>query len=109
MTTKYKDKNLSSSLGVLLDQYLTWKEHIKLTENIITKSLSILYKARPYIDKRALPCLYYPYIHSYLNYAKTAYCRTNRTCLKKLQSHFCTYKYAHSQELLKQNNILNIY
>ena len=71
-------------LGVLLDQHLTWKEHIKLTENKIAKNIGILYKARPYLDKRALLCLYYSYIHSYLNYIHTAWCNTNRTYLKKL-------------------------
>ena len=73
-------------LGVLLDQHLTWKEHIKLTENKIAKNIGILYKARPYLDKRALLCLYHSYIHFYLNYANTAWCSTNRTYLKKLQS-----------------------
>ena len=59
-------------LGVLLDQHLTWKEHIKLTENKIAKNIGILYKARPYLDKRALLCLCYSFIHSYLNYTNTA-------------------------------------
>ena len=69
-------------LGVLLDQHLTWKEHIKLTENSILYK-DILYKARPYLDKRALLSLYYSYIHSYLNYANTPLSSTNRTYLKK--------------------------
>ena len=38
-------------LKVLLDQHSTWKEHIKLIENKIAKSIDILYKARPYLDK----------------------------------------------------------
>ena len=45
-------------LRVLLDQHLTWKEYIKLTENKINKNIGILYKVRPYLDKRALLCLY---------------------------------------------------
>ena len=45
-------------LGVLLDQNLTWKEPIKLTENKIAKSIGILYKARPSLDKKALLCFY---------------------------------------------------
>ena len=57
-------------LGVLLDQHLTWKEHIKRTENKIAKNIGILYKARSCLDKKALLCPYYSYIHSYLNYAK---------------------------------------
>ena len=30
-----------------LDQHLTWKEHVKLTENKIAKYTGILYKPRP--------------------------------------------------------------
>ena len=41
-------------LGVLLGQHLTWKEHIKLTENKIAKNIGIIYTARPYLDKRDL-------------------------------------------------------
>ena len=58
-------------LGVLLDKHLTWKEYIKLTEKNCQKNTDILYKARPYLDKRALLCLCYSYSHSYLNYANT--------------------------------------
>ena len=40
-------------LRVLLDQYLTWKEHIKLLEN----KIGILFKTRLYLDKIAFICL----------------------------------------------------
>ena len=62
---------------ILLDQNLTWKERIKLTENKIAKNIGILYEYRPYLDKKTLLCLYCSYIHSYLNYANTAWCSTN--------------------------------
>ena len=119
ITNKYEIQREESIkfLGVLVDQYLTCKEHIKLTENKIAKNISILYKARPYIDKRALLCLYYSYIHSYLNFANTAWCNTSRTHLKKLQNQqkyairiiFHKNKFAHTREHFKENNILNIY
>ena len=35
-------------LGVLLDENLNWKEHIKYTENKIAKKLGLLYKAKPF-------------------------------------------------------------
>ena len=41
-------------LGVLLDQHLTWKEHIKLTENKIANNIGTLYKARHCLDKKSL-------------------------------------------------------
>ena len=91
-------------------EHLTWKEYIKLTENKIAKNIGILYKARSYLDKKALLCLYYSYIHSYLNYANEAWCSTNRTYLKKLQSQqkdairiiFHENKFAHTRELFKE-------
>ena len=59
----------------------------------------------------------YSYNDSYLNYVNTAWCSTNRTYLKKLQSQqkhavriiFHEKKFAHAQEHFKENNILNIY
>ena len=41
-------------LGVLLDENLNWKEHIKYTENKIAKNLGLLYKARPFFRKECL-------------------------------------------------------
>ena len=62
------------------------------------------------------PCLCYSCIHSYLNYANTAWCSTNRTYPKKLQSQqkhairiiLHEIKFAHTREHFKGNNILNI-
>ena len=39
-------------IGVLLDQDLTRKEQIKLTENKIAKNIVIFYEARYFLDKR---------------------------------------------------------
>ena len=39
-------------IRVLLDQDLTWKEQIKLTENKIAKNIVIFYEARYFLDKR---------------------------------------------------------
>ena len=41
-------------LGFLWDQHLAWKEYIKLTESKIAKNIGILYKARPYLDKKSV-------------------------------------------------------
>ena len=49
-------------------------------KNEIAKNIGILYEARPYLDKRALLCLYY----FLLKYVSAAWCSTKRTYLKKL-------------------------
>ena len=45
-------------LGVLLNENLNWKEHIKCTENKIAKNLRLLYKARPFLERNVLLALY---------------------------------------------------
>ena len=104
-------------LGVILDQHLSWKVHIKHIENKIAKNIGILYKAKPYLDKRSLLALYFSYIHTYLNYANVAWGSTNRTNLKKLnsqQEHAIRMvmnkdKHHHTMEIFKELKILNIY
>ena len=45
-------------LGVLLDEHLLWKEHIRYTKNKIAKNIGLLYRARPFLDKHSLLALY---------------------------------------------------
>ena len=56
-------------LGILLDEKLWWKEHLKLTENKAAKNIELIYKAEAYLNKDSLLTLYFSYIHSYINYA----------------------------------------
>ena len=56
-------------LGILLDENLSWKEHLKLTENKVAKNIGLIYKAKSYLNKDSLLALYFSYIHSYINYA----------------------------------------
>ena len=59
-------------LGVLLDENLSWKTHIKYIENKISKNIGILLKVRPFLNKKSLLSLYYSYIHSYINYSSAS-------------------------------------
>ena len=51
--------------GVLLDEKLSWKEHIKYNENKIAKNLGLLCKAKHYLSKRSLLVLLF--LHTYLH------------------------------------------
>ena len=72
-------------LGVLLDENLSWKDHIKYIENKVTKNIGLIYRAKLFLDKTSLLTLYYSYINTYLNYANLSWGSTNRTNPKKLQ------------------------
>ena len=67
--------------GVLLDENLSWKEHIKYNENKIAENFGLLYKAKHYLNKRSLLVLYYSFIHTYINYGNIAWRSTNITNL----------------------------
>ena len=68
-------------MWVLLDENLSWKEHIKYNENKIAKNLGLLFKAKHYLNKRSLLVLYYSFIHTYINYGNIAWRSTNITNL----------------------------
>ena len=59
--------------GVLLDENLSWKKHLKYTEHKIEKRIGLMYKAKLFIDKNSLLSLYFSYIHSYINFTNLAW------------------------------------
>ena len=73
-------------LGALLDENLSWKEHIKYIKSKIAKNIGRLYKAKPCIDKHSLLPSYHSHIRSYINYGNTAWGSTARTNPKNIQS-----------------------
>ena len=81
---KHKVKSVRSirSLGVLLDENLSWKDHIKYIENKFVKNIGLLYRAKLFLDKNLLLTICYSHIHTYLNYANLLWGSTNRINLK---------------------------
>ena len=73
-------------LGVLIDEHLTWKEHITVIENKVSKNLGLLYRARRVLDSTALKNLCFSFINSCLNYGNIVWVSTSTTKLKKLAS-----------------------
>ena len=50
-------------MGVLIDEHLTWKEHITVIENKVSKNLGLLYRARRALDSTTLKNLYFSFIN----------------------------------------------
>ena len=76
-----------------------------------------MYKTKPFLDKDSLLSLYFSYIHSYINYANSAWASTHKTNLKKIHSqqkhpfrivHNNDRQY-YTKELLRSCNVLNVY
>ena len=80
MTYRFSYQNQVSYktfFGILLDENLSWKEHLKHIENKIAKIIGLMDKANPFLDKDSLLSLYFSYIHSYINYANLAWASTH--------------------------------
>ena len=115
--TIIKRERATKFLGIIIDENLTWKNHIELIESKVAKNIGMLYKAKFILNKKCLRDLYFAFIHSYLSYANIGWASTNPNKLKKLynkQKHaariICNEdRLAHAKPLMKSLKILNIY
>ena len=55
-------------LGVVIDQKLSWHEHINYTQKKIAKGLAIMNKSKRCLSKKSMVQLYQSYINPYLIY-----------------------------------------
>ena len=53
----------------MLDENISWMEHIGTVETKLAKKIGLLYHAKPLLKEKSLKFIYFAYIHSYLNYA----------------------------------------
>ena len=104
-------------LGVMLDEIISWIDHVRTVENKIAKNTGLLYRVSQFLNQVSLKAVYFSYIHSYLNYANIAWASTYATKLKRVylkQKHtvrivFNKDKLTHSKSLFKSLNALNVY
>ena len=73
-------------LGIMVDENLTWKDHIHILEKKLLKNIGLLYRAKPYLDKNTMTTLYFSFFHSYLNYGNIAWASTTKSKLRKIAS-----------------------
>ena len=104
-------------LGVILDNKLSWIQHISYVKNKISKGIGIMYKARNYINKKTLLGLYHSYIYPYFIYGIESWGNTSNCHLdplfviQKRILRILTYSSydVPSDSLFKHTNILPLY
>jgi len=104
---KVERKQVNKFLGILVDENLSWNQHVDYIENKISKNIGILYKTRHILDKKSLTQLYFSFIHSYLTH------KTKMYRLLKKQKHAARIihfknRFYHSQPLLENMKALNV-
>ena len=60
------------------------RDHIRAVESKTAKNIGLLLRARQVLTLASLKTFYIYFIHSYLNYANTAWASTNVTKLNKI-------------------------
>ena len=104
-------------LGVLIDDRLTWKPHIAMLLNKISKTIGIIGKIRHLLSQRTFITIYNSLIYPYLMYCNIVWGNAYKTSLHPLlilQKKFlriatCSSFYTHSSPLFEKLRILNIY
>ena len=79
-------KTCTKFLGVMIDERLTFQDHIKYIKGKIARGLGILYKSRSVLNKRTLIQLYNSFLCPYLNYCITVWGNTLPTYLGPINS-----------------------
>ena len=64
-------------LGVIIDNKLTWSDHIIYIKNKIYKSIGILHKTHDFLTKNTLRNLYYTFVYPHLIYCIEVWENTN--------------------------------
>jgi len=75
-------------LGIYIDQFLTWDEHIKITANKLAKNIGIIRKISHLLSPKILTNLYYTLIDPYLTYGNIVWASNYESrirCLTLLQ------------------------
>ena len=104
-------------LGVVIDDKLTFKDHVDYIRKKISKNIGIISKAKQYFDVHTLSTLYYTFIFPYLSYCIEVWGSASvvhLNSLLKLQKRVCRIIshsdfLAHSLPLFKSLKILTVY
>ena len=71
-------------LGVIIDQHLTFLNHINYMKGKISRGIGILKKARPYLNESTLKTLYDSFVYPHFTYCIEVWGTTYKTYLDHL-------------------------
>ena len=81
---KIEMKDSTKFLGVMLDKYLDFDEHVQYTKGKVSRGLGILKRCRRVFIQKTLITLYYSFLYPYLNFCNSVWGNTNDRILKPL-------------------------
>ena len=76
---------LVKSLGLIVDDTLTWLDHIDYISTEIKRGIGIMKKTSKFLDKNALLMLYTALVETHIRYCNVAWRQCNDTLIDRLQ------------------------
>ena len=76
--------NCTKFLGVIVDNKLTWTQHINELCNKVAKGIGIIRKVRHILNRKTLVNLYYTFIFPYLSYYNIVWGRAANVHLSRI-------------------------
>ncbi|MCP4484704.1 MAG: reverse transcriptase family protein, partial [Flavobacteriaceae bacterium] len=113
--TNLKQENYTKYLGVMIDEKLNLKLHLKQINLKLSKGIGILYKLRHLVPKETLKTLYSSFIQSHILYGILNWGCANKTALEPIKRNLrkairvidFAHHTAHSEPIFKRLKIFN--
>ena len=81
---KIEEVRKTKFLGVIIDNKLSWKDHVTHVANKVSRGLGMIIKARNYLNTKGLITLYYTFVYPYLTYCNHIWGNIYQSNLKHL-------------------------
>ena len=112
-----KRKSSVKFLGIIINENVTWKNHIKVIENKVYKNIRLPYRASHSLDFKNLLKTHFFFVHIYISYANVASARTFKNNIQgilkkqKLAARIIIHAnwFDHWRPLLNEIKVLNVY
>ena len=107
-------------LGVILDNKLTWKEHVEQLKVKLKRSLGMIHRGKKLLNCHGLKMLYYAQFYSHLNYCiviwgsmttsenKQKLKTMQNNCVKLLDLSKCLDEIYRKHKILKLDELVNL-
>ena len=102
-------------LGIKIDQYLNWQDHISNISIKLNKSNAMLYRVGQFVNERTLISIYHAIFDSHLNYDFIVWGHTkgsiNRVLIiqkKALRTIHFNGKFDHTSSIFSESNIVKL-
>ena len=104
-------------LGIIIDECLTWSEHIAQVVKKISRASGIIVKIRHFLSRNTMKLVYYALVYPYLIYGNLIWGNTYKSRVQKLLNvqkkiiRLMTFKsyLEHTEPIFKELGFLNIF